>query len=112
MIENITGIYEISGFGKDTDYEKACQNMLQAGFEWLENNKDKLKKLKGYTYEGVYGIFGTDSKEAKELSEAVVGAHEGCTGAMHHAVMGHLFYIAKNGVEKWKEEITKEDGDE
>lgn len=106
-IENIKGIADISGFGKNTPYEGACQNMLQAGYEWLVNNKDKLKKLKGYTYQGLYGIFEPDSPAAKELSKAVVAGCNDCTGAMHQVVMVHLFYIAKNGIGKWKIQVTK-----
>ncbi len=104
-IENIKGISDISGFGKNTLYEKACQDMLQAGFEWLEKNRAKKFNLKGHTYKGVYGIFEPDSKEVKELSEVICKTHFGITGAQHHAVMGHLFFIAKNGIKKWKSEI-------
>ena len=105
-IENIKGISDISGFGKNTSYEKSCQNMLQAGFEWLENNKKG--KLKGHSYKGIYGIFEPDSKKAKELSEVIVKEEPECSGAMHQAVMGHLFFIAGNGIEKWKEEVKEE----
>ncbi len=103
-MKSIIGITDISGFGKDTSYEKCCQKMLQVGYEWLENNKDKLKRLKGHTYKNVYGIFEPDSKEAKELSKVIVKGVD-CTGAMHQAVMGHLFYISRNGLDKWKEEV-------
>ncbi len=106
MAESIKGISDISGFGGH--YEATCQNMLQSGYEWLEANKDKIPKLKGMTYKQVYGIFEPNSKESKELSECVVKAAKGdCTGAMHQAVMSHLFFIAFNGVEKWKREAKK-----
>jgi hypothetical protein len=105
-IISIKNITEISGFGKYTGYEKACQDMLQAGFVFLETHKDK-RKLTATAYQNVYGIFDPKSEKAKELSKAVVKAHPDCTGAMHQAVMGHLFYIAHNGVDKWKEEIKK-----
>ena len=106
-MENIKGIYEISGFGKNTSYEKGCQNMLQIGFEWL--CKHAKAKLKGHTYNGIYGIFESDSKDAKELSKIITKAEPGCTGAMHQSVMGHLFYIATDGIEKWKKEVKKND---
>jgi len=105
-IISIKNITEISGFGKHTGYEKACQNMLQAGFVFLETHKDK-RKLEATAIENIYGVIDLKSKKAKELSQAVCKAHPDCTGAMHQAVMGHLFYIAKNGVDKWKEEIKK-----
>jgi hypothetical protein len=105
MVEDIRNIADISGFGKKTSYEQACQTMLQTGFEWLETHK--RAKLKGHTYEGIYGIFEPDSKDAKELSDVVAKSCDDCTGAMHHAVMSHLFHIWKNGIEKWKSEIKK-----
>lgn len=107
MIENIKGIADISGFGKRTSYEKGCQKMLQAGFEWLEKNKKR--KLKGRTLENVYGIFEPTSKDAKKLSKHIVAAVPDCSGAMHHAIMGHLFFIAGNGINKWKKEVKKKE---
>ena len=103
MIENIKGIYEISGFGKETSYELGCQEMLQRGFEWLEINKKA--NLKGHSYKNIYGIFEPDSDDAKELSEVITKDMD-CTGAMHQAVMGHLFFIWKNGLEEWKKELN------
>lgn len=110
-MEDIRNIADISGFGKDTGYEQACQNMLQSGFEWLEKQKESISEtdLKAKTYKNIYGIFEPESPSAKELSKAVVAAVPDCTGAMHQAVMQHLFYIAKNGLEKWKEETKKGD---
>ena len=107
--QNIKGIFEISGFGKYTNYEKHCQKMLQVGFEWIEKNKDKKGKLKAHTIKGIYGIFEPDSKEAKQLSKEIVKACPDCSGAMHQAVMRHLFFISANGIDKWKEEVLKDD---
>jgi len=103
MVENIKGIFEISGFGKETSYEKGCQEMLQRGFEWLEQHKKA--DLKGYSYKHIYGIFEADSEDAKELSDVITKDMD-CTGAMHQAVMQHLFYIEREGLDKWKEEIS------
>jgi len=103
---NIKNIVEISGFGKNTGYEQACQQMLQQGMDWIEAHPKP--KLKGHSYQNVYGIFEPDSKDAKALSEAVCKGVD-ATGAMHQAVMGHLFYIAANGIDKWKKEVTKHD---
>jgi hypothetical protein len=102
-MENIKNIYNISGFGDFTHpYEQDCQKMLQQGFEWLETHRKA--KLKGHSYQNIYGIFEPDSKDAKELSTATTKDVD-CTGAMHQAVMSHLFYIWKNGLEKWKQEV-------
>lgn len=111
-MDDIRGIADISGFSdKDmkggSAYEAHCQKMLQAGYEWLEKNKAKRGKLKGHSYSNIFGMFEPDSKAAKEMSEAVCKAAPDCSSAQHHAVMRHLFYIAGNGIEKWKAEIKK-----
>lgn len=85
---------EISGFGGG--YENMCQNMLEAGVIWLEQHKNA--DLKGHTYKNVFGLFNADSEDAKALEIAVLVPTDGeATGAMVHAVMSRLFYIAKNG---------------
>lgn len=101
MTEDIRGIADISGM----PYEAACQKMLQAGYEWLVKNiKPDLKAI---TFNNIYGIFDPESPDAKALSKAVTSAEPDCTGAMHHCVMSHLFFINTNGLDKWKEEIAK-----
>jgi hypothetical protein len=104
-IEDIRNIAYISGFGKKSSYEKACQDMLQSGFEWLVNHKKV--NLKATTYKGVYGILEPKGKDAIELSNVIVKSVPDCTGAMHHCVMNHLIYISKEGLDKWKQEVKK-----
>ena len=94
---------EISGFGGG--YESACQDMLEAGCKWLKEHKDPDLKASGL--KNVYGIFNADSDDAKEMETAVMAVVDDCTGAMHQAVMQRLFYIAKNGWEKYCEEIRE-----
>lgn len=111
MVDNIKGISNISGMGGG--YEKACQTMLQAGYDWLKkNSKVKLEATspefrdkKGNITVEIYGVLTPKSKDAKLLSKAVTNSVSDCTGAQHQAVMGHLMYINANGVEKWKEEL-------
>ena len=105
MVRIISGIVSISGFGGG--YEDACQRMLQNGYDWLEKNESKKKRLRGHSYKYVFGLFEADSKEAKELERAVMKGQDGATGAMHQAVMSHLFYIAAHGADAWIEEATK-----
>jgi len=102
-MENIKGIISISGMGGG--YEEACQTMLQAGYEWLQKNKKAT--LKAETIQNVFGILTPKSKDAEALSKAATDCVEDCTGAMHQAVMSHLFFINKNGVEAWIEEGKK-----
>jgi len=97
---NVKWIKDISGFGKETDYEKACQKMLQAGYDWLCENKKP--NLKAHTYENVYGILEPDSKDAKNLSNSILNSVPDCSGAMHQAVMSILFFISKAGVDEWE----------
>ena len=90
---------EISGFGGS--YEAGCQTMLDAGVKWLEEHKDA--DLQAHSYENVFGIIIPDSDDAKELERVIVAAADekypdgGVTGAMLHAVMSRLFYIARKG---------------
>ena len=103
-MDNIKNIFNISGFGGfEHPYEQVCQEMLQRGFEWLETHKKA--ELKGHSYQNIYGIFEPDSDDAKELSNIITKDLD-CTGAQHQAVMGHLFFIWKNGIEKWKKEVS------
>jgi hypothetical protein len=101
---------EISGFGGG--YEDCCQRMLEAGVKWLDEHAKP--NLQAHGLKNVYGIFVTDSDDAKALEEAVMAAvkGEGATGAMHHAVMSRLFYIAKNGWDKYCEEVRKREAEE
>lgn len=96
---------EISGFGGD--YEKCCQDMLEAGCKWLDGRPDA--DLKGHDYKNIFGIFTPDSDDAKALEKAVVGAAEGygATGAMHHAVMSRLLFIAKNGWSEYARQLRE-----
>ena len=102
---------EISGFGGG--YESACQDMLEAGVKWLDEHKKA--DLKMYGFKNVYGILISDSDDAKALEEVITKACDGCSGAMHQAVMTLLAFIAKNGWEKYCEELralqTKEKSD-
>ena len=97
------GMREISGFGGD--YEEACRNMVYSGMAYLDSNPNA--SLKGKAYANITGFFEPDSKEAKELEDAVVAAVPDCSGAMHHAAMSHCFFIAKNGWTKYVSEMKK-----
>ena len=95
---------EISGFGGG--YEKCCQDMLEAGCKWLAAHP--AATLEGRTLKNIYGIFEADSQDAKDLEEVILSAADGeATGAMHQAVMSRLFWIAKNGWDKYVEELSK-----
>ncbi len=102
---NIKGIADISGFGEEHEYELGCQNMLQTGYDWLLK-QTKKPNLTATTYENVTGLFTPKSKSAKELSKVVGDSDEECTGAMHQAVMEHLFFISANGIDKWEKEVS------
>lgn len=85
---------EISGFGGG--YEECCQDMLEAGVRWL--NEHPKPNLEGHDFKNIFGIMVADSDDAKAMEGAALDAAKGdATGAMHHAVMSRLFWIAKNG---------------
>ena len=97
------GMDEISGFGGA--YEQACRDMVYSGLAYLDSKPNAT--LEGHTYAHITGIFEADSKEAKELEDAVVAAVPDCSGAMHQAAMSHCFFIAKQGWKKYVEEMKK-----
>jgi len=99
----VEGMREISGFGGG--YEEACRKMLVAGLEWLDAHPKAAPKFHGY--KGIYGTVHEDNDDAKALSAAVVNAVEGCSGAMHQAVICACLWIRKNGWEKYVTEMSK-----
>jgi len=97
---------EISGFGGG--YEAACRKMLRAGVAWIDEHKNE--ELKFSTLPGVYGLLIEDNEAAKELSRVITDVVEndadgGATGAMHQAVTESVMFIAKNGWEKYVDEM-------
>ena len=100
---------EISGFGGG--YEECCQDMLEAGVNWLvEHPKPDLQ---GHGYKNVYGIFEPDSEDAKALEVAILKASKGeATGAMHQAVMQRLFFIGEHGWERYCEVLRESKGED
>jgi len=98
---------EISGFGGG--YEDCCQAMLEAGVKWLNENTAR-RDMQAHGFKSIYGALIVDSDDAKAMEKAVIDAADGeATGAMHQAVMQRLFFIAKNGWDKYCEELRKPD---
>ncbi len=102
------GMSEISGFGGG--YEACCQDMLEAGVQWLverrESGAEPDLRMSGYV--GVFGLLNADSDEAKVIEKVVLAAAKGeSTGAMHHAVMSRLGYISKHGWDTYCAELAK-----
>lgn len=104
---------DISGMGGS--YELGCQKMLWIGIEWI---KDKPLSI----WEGTGSLAGRDRKTGQEIhfyglmqtSEPLKELEQiwfndpflsagGITGAMHEAVLHHLYYIHKYGYDKWLE---------
>lgn len=99
---------EISGFGGQ--YEAVCRAMLKAGVKWIDENPNADPRFQGY--EGVYGILLENNDDAKSLSKAVVDASGGdCTGAMHQAVISHVFAIKRRGWEYYVDKMREHDDD-
>lgn len=99
---------EISGFGGG--YEECCREMLRAGLRWYAEHPDAKPRFKGF--KEVFGLLMEDNEDAKVLSKAVLEpgkAGGGATGAMHQAVIGHLFKIRRDGWEAYVEAMRKPD---
>ncbi len=104
MYEFIEDMGEISGFGGG--YEQGCRDMLRAGLEWCDANPAKNPEFSGY--ENIYGIINENNDDAKELSGVVSKTcKDGCTGAMHQAVIETILWVKKNGWDKYVKEMSK-----
>jgi len=97
------GMSQLSGFGGG--YEEACQKMLRAGLQWLEENPE-ADPLVTHNPQ-IYDIVNEENQAAKDLSAAVMAAIPDCSGAMHQAAMSHCLYIKKNGWENYVEESIR-----
>ncbi len=93
----------ISGFGGS--YEWACQRMLQVGMEYLKERPD-------FDWSG-YKASASENQDAKNLDTVLLNDHElneyggGPTGAMHQAVVAHLFMIHKLTHDGWLKHMAQ-----
>ncbi len=94
---------EISGFGGS--YEKGCRVMLDVGLRWLDDNPNAQPKFHGF--KGVYGMIDEDNEDAKTFSKIVSKSVQGCSGAMHHAVISRCLWIKSNGWDKYVEKMSE-----
>lgn len=100
---------DISGMGGG--YEDQCQRMLWRGVAHLAEAKPPPKMWKqATTYQGIYGIMMTEGDALKALEAAIIQPGDDATGAMHQAVMSHLAYIHRHGVEQWLQDAQKQGG--
>lgn len=96
-------MHQISGFGGG--YEDVCRQMVIKGVEWLEKHPKANLSVK--TYKNVYGLTDAQSQDAKDLEKAFLEGNDDVTGAMVQAVWGHLYFIKKNGWNKYIKEMEK-----
>jgi hypothetical protein len=115
-MNTIVKTVDLSGFEKPpkaVGYEGACQKMLWSGIKYLSKTDTPEELFKGMNVIdneriSVFGIC-TLGENAKELEKAVTSSIDGCSGAQHHAVMGHLKLIAQKGVLGWLNEFKDTD---
>lgn len=85
-----------------------CQKMLWRGVAHLAEVNPPVEMWEhAKTYPGIYGVMSTEGQHLKDLEAAILHEGEDATGAMHHAVMSHLAYIHKYGVDAWLKEAEK-----
>lgn len=88
---------DISGMGGG--YENECQKMVWAGVEFLKKEPGEIKFKQNAN---VHGLIDTSEDDRTARLETHIAEASGdCTGGMVHSVMQHLWFISKNGVEKW-----------
>lgn len=101
---------DISGFGGS--YEMGCQLMLESGMQFLKEHPDF--SFEGYgNYTGITGIMKVPEGEIHKQFDDALLSHPivkeyGATGAMHQAVVNHLFWIHKKGYSFWIGEFPEE----
>ena len=91
---------EISGFGGG--YEEACRRMVKAGCEWFDAHPNADPK-----YSDRKLCVTKDNEDAVELDKAIIGACPDCSGAMFGAARHHVWFIHKNGWDKYVSEMKK-----
>jgi hypothetical protein len=96
--------FDISGMGGG--YEITCQLMLQQGLAYVKEHPDFDPRFMGF--QGIYGILMDDNADAKALSTAITFGVDGCTGAQHQAVIGHLLHIKKVGWDQHLQDVGRE----
>ena len=94
---------EISGFGGG--YEQCCQDMLEAGVEWILDHPEFEFDAEGF--QGVTGIIYANNEETQELMRTIIDASRNqdgvaeASGAQVHGVMLRLGFIASKGWEAY-----------
>lgn len=97
----------ISGFG--AGYEDACQRMLWKGVAYLAEVQPPVDIWDGAKQSAnIIGVMSTEGAGLKALEAAVTQGEPDITGAMHQAVMNHLAYIHRNGVDGWLNEVSQQ----
>lgn len=98
------GMREVSGFGGS--YEAACQAMVKAGCEWLDEHPEADPQFKGW--KGIYGIIEETNDDAEALTKVVIDAAGGdATGAMHQATISSVLFIHSHS---WEEFVALKSG--
>ncbi len=93
---------EISGFGGG--YEETCRRMVRQGLEWWDAHPDANPQYKGF--KNVFGLVTDENKDATDLDNAMMTGIDDATGAMHQACLSAIFFIRKNGWEKYQAEMS------
>ena len=94
---------EISGFGGR--YEDCCQDMLEAGVRWLQENPDA--EVDFQEVDGQIRPIGEEGHGWK-LETAVFASATDWTWSMHQGVMLRLSFVNSNGWEAYLQHATRE----
>lgn len=104
------GMGEVSGLGGD--YEECCRAMVLAGVEWTDKHPGQFPEFSEIA--GVFGLINPKDGPAKELVDVVVQAANRFgkgdpSGAMVHATVGHVLFIASKGWDVYVARMLKDD---
>ncbi len=95
----------ISGFGGD--YEEACQKMVIAGMQWLDEHPLATPEFK--EFKNIFGLTTDENEAMKEMQKAMNSVIKGATGAMMQACTKHIIYASKHGWDKYLEDVLSEE---
>ncbi len=95
--------WDLTGFGGG--YEATTQKMLWQGVKFLVDNN--IKEIESKQLQNVYGIAINEGEIGKQFDEAMMKGIDDATGAMHQCATNHARYIAKNGYQRWYDELKE-----
>ena len=105
MYREYTDKMDISGMGGS--YEKACQTMVIAGLEYLDDKPDFI-----FLHIPEGEIDRVETPEVEDVRNFMLLTCEGCTGAMMGAAIQHVYQAFTHGWDWYVEQLENRKDEE